>query len=158
MPATPNPHTGSPKGTLVHEFTIAVDRKDGYRFQVTFDKPQYAELALDEPPPLGGDTAPNAVRILAAAVGNCLSASLLFCAGKAKIPIDGIHTRVRTEIVRNERGRLRVGAMHVEIDPRIAPEHQEAAKCLNIFEDFCTVTESVRAGIPVEVTVRGWEA
>jgi uncharacterized OsmC-like protein len=158
MPDTTNPKTRSLSGTVVHEFTIEVDRVEDYRFRVAFDKPQYPELALDEPSPLGRDTAPNATRILAAAVGNCLSASLLFCAGKAKIPIDGVHARVRTKIVRNERGRLRVGSIQVVIEPRIAPEHQEASKCLNVFEDFCTVTESVRAGIPVDVTVRGWEA
>jgi hypothetical protein len=29
------------------------------------------------------------------------------------------------------------------------------ARCLEIFEDFCIVTESVRHGIPVAVEVRG---
>ena len=145
-------------GTLVNEFTIELEQTNGYEFRVVFDKAQFAELKLDEPAPLGADTAPNATRILAAAVGNCLSASLLFCAGKARIPIEGLRTRVRTEIHRNDRGRLRVGAIHVDIEPKIPrQEQQNAARCLSLFEDYCVVTESVRAGIPVDVTVHGLE-
>lgn len=148
--------------TLVNEFTIELEQTSGYEFRVVFDKAQFAELKLDEPAPLGADTAPNATRILAAAVGNCLSASLLFCAGKARVPLEGLRTLVRTEIHRNDRGRLRVGAIHVDIgvdiEPKIpAPEQAPAARCLSLFEDFCVVTESVRAGIPIDVTVHGWE-
>jgi len=50
-------------------FRISMDSIQDYRFRVRFDKEQYAELQMDEPPPLGGDSAPNASRILAAAVG-----------------------------------------------------------------------------------------
>jgi len=144
------------KSTLVHEFTIELERIHDYQFRVAFDKPQFPDLQLDEPPPLGSDTAPNASRILAAAIGNCLSASLVFCASKAHLPIESLRTRVRTQIHRNDRKRLRVGSIHVEIEPKIAASEQgRAAECLSQFEDFCVVTESVRAGIPVEVTVRG---
>lgn len=143
---------------VVSEFTIAVEQVRDFEFRVRFDKPHYDELALDEPAPLGKDTAPNASRMLAAAIGNCLSASLLFCARKGRLEAGPIHTRVRTEIARTEQGRLRIAGVEVEIDPNIAEENREKAhRCLDLFEDYCTVTQSVRGGIPVKVVVKGFE-
>lgn len=137
----------------VHEFEIRVVQEDGYRFQISFDK-AYAALAMDEPSPLGADSAPNGMRILAAAIGNCLSASLVFCLGKHGVKLEhGLVARVRMEIVRNEEKRLRVGHVRVElvVPPDVAPDALDA--CRSSFESFCTVTESVRAGIPVEVVI-----
>jgi organic hydroperoxide reductase OsmC/OhrA len=96
--------------------------------------------------------------VLAAAIGNCLSASLLFCARKSRVTVGPIQTKVRTEIVRNDRGRLRVSRVEVEIDPHLPEsEKAKAARCLDLFEDFCVVTQSVRDGIAVDVKVRGFE-
>lgn len=141
---------------VVNEFTIDVEESKDFEFRVRFDKPQHAELLLDEPAPLGKDLAPNASRILAAAIGNCLSASFLFCARKNKIPLGPIRARVHTEIARTPEGRLRIGKVDVEIDPGLAEADREhAGRCLDMFEEFCTVTQSVRAGIQVNVTVKG---
>ena len=38
---------------------------------------------MDEPEPMGENSGPNAGKVLAAAIGNCLTASLLFCLQKA---------------------------------------------------------------------------
>ena len=78
--------------TKVHEFGISVERLSGYEFRVSFDKPQYASLTLDEPAPLGDDSAPNAARVLAAAIGNCLSASLVFCLSRSKVELESLRT------------------------------------------------------------------
>lgn len=149
---------GNTKPNVVSEFAITLEQTADFEFRVRFDKPQYADLMMDEPEPLGKDAAPSAARILAAAIGNCLSASLLFCARKAKAELGPIRTRVRTEIARNEKGRLRIAGVEVEIDPQIAEaEKQKALRCLSLFEDYCVVTQSVRQGIPVKVTVKGFE-
>ena len=142
--------------TVVSKFTIQIEQQQDYEFRVRFDKPQHPELLIDEPPPLGRDAAPNPARVLAAAVGNCLSASLLFCSRKAKAQIGPIQSKVRVEIVRNESGRLRIGKMSVEIDAH-APEGDEekAKRCVGTFEDYCIVTQSVRQGFPIEVSVKG---
>ena len=106
--------------------------------------------------PIGHDTAPNAARFLSAAIGNCLSASLLFCARKAKVQLGPIRTVVRTQILRDGRGRLRIGKIEVRIDPRIPDaEKRKALRCLDLFEDYCVVTQSVRQGIDVQVAVEG---
>ena len=147
--------SGEDKKVAPGHFTLTVDHLGDYEFRVRFDKPQFDDLMLDEPPPLGGDKAPNASRILAAAVGNCLSASLLFCAKKARVAIEGLHTEVKVNYRRNENGRVRIAGIDVEVTPKLAEaDSSKAERCLSIFEDYCVVTQSVREGIPVNVIVR----
>lgn len=138
---------------VVSEFTLQVERVDGYEFRVRFDKEHYPEMRLDEPPPLGGDTAPNPSRVLAVSIANCLAASLLFCMNRAKRPLQGITADVRMSLVRNESRRLRIGRVEVVLRPRVEGGAEALAPCMESFEDFCVVTQSVRAGIPVDVRV-----
>ncbi|NOY94218.1 MAG: OsmC family protein [Deltaproteobacteria bacterium] len=138
----------------VHEFDMTIVQKDGYLFDVTFDDEKHAHVQIDEPPPLGEDRAPNAVRYLAAAVGNCLSASLVFCASrKLKVAVNGLETKVHVEITRDEQRRLRVGRIEVNLELPEGRSKAELEGCMELFESFCTVTESVRAGIQVDVHV-----
>ncbi len=141
---------------VVSSFSISMEQVGSYEFRVKFDKEHYPELTMDEPAPLGKDTGPSPVRILAAAVGNCLAASLVFCAARRGVEIKSMRGDVRVEIVRNENKRLRVGRMEVEIDPGLEAESIEKMKaCLPAFEDFCTVTASVRQGIDIVTRVKG---
>jgi organic hydroperoxide reductase OsmC/OhrA len=131
-------------------------REAGYRFRVRFDREGLPELITDEGPPLGEGKGPNPARLLATAVGNCLAASLLFCLGKARLSLDGLEAEVLTEFTRSPEGRLRIGGIQVRLLPRWTEETAaKAGRCLEIFEDFCVVTEAVRHGVPVEVRVDG---
>lgn len=135
------------------QFTVSLELVDDFQFRVTFDE-KMAELLMDEPEPLGADRGPNASRVLSAAVGNCLSASLLFCLKKSKVDVQGIQTDVTTTMTRNERGRLRIGALQVAIQADLEPDDRDRLdRCLEIFEDYCVVTQSVRGGLDVEVAV-----
>jgi uncharacterized OsmC-like protein len=140
---------------VASRFSVHVEQIDGFEFRVKFDKEQFAPLLLDEPPPLGHDTAPNAARVLAAAIGNCLSASLVFCLERAKVAATGVTADVDVEIVRNESRRLRVGKVNVTLHTDLEPNDPALASCLATFEDFCIVTQSVRKGIEVAVQVQG---
>jgi organic hydroperoxide reductase OsmC/OhrA len=141
--------------SVASTFSLHVEQIDGFEFRVTFDKEQFAPLLLDEPAPLGHDTAPNAARILAAAIGNCLSASLVFCLQKAKVPTPSVRADVSVEIVRNDARRLRIGKVDVTLHTNLPPDDPALAGCLTTFEDFCVVTQSVRQGIDVAVQVVG---
>jgi organic hydroperoxide reductase OsmC/OhrA len=136
-------------------FDVELEQLSGYEFKVTFDNPQFAALLLDEPAPLGGDKGPNASRLIGAAVANCLSASLVFCLStKFKQPLGPLKTKAHGTLIRNEKGRLRIGRLDVTIqmaEDAAAVQHLE--RCLAQFEDFCVVTESVRHGIAVGVRV-----
>jgi uncharacterized OsmC-like protein len=134
------------------EFTLTLSRQQDYRFNVQFDLAGVPDLQLDEPAPLGAGAGPNASRLLAAAVANCLSASLLFCLGKFKQDPEGLTAHVTGKMVRNEQGRLRVGGIAVDI--RLEQTVERLAHCADQFEDFCVVTDSVRNGIPISVQVR----
>jgi len=141
-------------GDIVNEIVVHLEEQREYQFLVRFHSDSYPDGLVDEPPPLGSGVGPNPARMLAAAVGGCLSASLLFSTRKAKVEIGEIRARVHVAIGRNENRRLRVKKIAVEIETPVSAAQAEGfQKCLEIFEDFCTITESVRAGIPVEVKV-----
>jgi uncharacterized OsmC-like protein len=137
----------------VSEFALHVEQVDGFEFRVRFDKEQYPDLRMDEPAPLGHDLAPSPARILAAAIGNCLAASLLFCMQRRRTPLRGVSADVKVSIARNDAKRLRIGKVDVVLRPSVEGGAEALAPCLETFEDFCIVTQSVRAGIPVDVRV-----
>lgn len=139
--------------SVASRFAVHLEQVDGFQFLVKFDKEQFEPLRLDEPPPLGHDTAPNAARILAAAIGNCLSASLVFCLKKENVVASGVTADVEVEIVRNEARHLRVGKVDVTLHADLPADHPALTRCLDSFEDFCIVTQSVRQGIEVAVHV-----
>lgn len=135
-------------------FSITLRQQEDFRFIVEFDQPGVEPLLVDEPPPLGEGAGPNPARLLAVAVANCLSASLLFCMRKARLNPGTITTTVEATLERDERNRLRIGGLHVSIHPTLGAEDAaRVERCVNVFEDFCIVTESVRKGIEVEVDV-----
>ncbi|MGR4874509.1 OsmC family protein [Pseudoxanthomonas sp. LARHCG66] len=134
--------------------SITLEQEDDYAFRIRFDDTTIAELMTDEPEPLGKGEGPNPTRLLVSAVANCLSASLLFALRKFKNSPGKLVTHATAELVRNEQGRLRVGHIHADI--RLAEAgtaHASLERILAQFENFCVVTESVRHGIDVSVSV-----
>ncbi len=135
-------------------FKISMERVEGLEFRVRFDWPEVEDVILDEPSPLGHQRGPNASRLVAAAVGNCLTASLLFCLQRSKVDVGPVRTEVEGSLARNERGRLRIAGFRARIHlPVTGDERDKLARCLGLFEDYCVVTASVRDGIPVDVEV-----
>lgn len=140
---------------VVHRVTVT--RTEGFTFDVAFDAaPAASRLVMDEPAPLGRSTGPNAADLLCGAVANCLAASLLMCLQKSRADITALSASATARIERNERGRLRIVGIDVEITPALAPDDaSKLDRCLGLFEDFCLVTASIRQGIPVNVHVAG---
>jgi organic hydroperoxide reductase OsmC/OhrA len=137
------------------EFTLTLTQEADYVFRIAFDDTAMPSLLTDEPAPLGAGSGPNPSRLLVAAVANCLSASLLFSLRKFKNTPGTIVTRARARMDRNAQGRLRVAHIGVDIElPEAASEYLQLERLLQQFENFCVVTESVRSGIAVDVTVR----
>ena len=132
---------------------VRLQQQQDFRFEIDFGggKPP---LLADEPPPLGAGAGPSPTQLLAAAVGNCLSASLLFALRKFKQHPEPLRAVVEPEVGRNAEGRLRVLSMKVVLTlgvPAAQLEHLDRA--LASFEAYCTVTQSVSAAFPVQVQV-----
>jgi len=135
-------------------FEVKLERAEEYRFDVELGDEANTVLVMDEPAPLGNDSGPNAARVLAGAIGHCLSASLIYCLDKSRIEVADVHAHVTGSIVRNPDGRLRLGSLKVKLEPKLLTEAPgRIDRCLEIFEDFCIVTQSVRAGLDVVVEV-----
>lgn len=133
--------------------TVRLVQQQDYQFKMQFGGAAPDWLA-DEPPPLGQGAGPSPVQLLAAAVGNCLSDSLLFALRKFKQTPEPIQCEVVAEVGRNPENRLRVLGMQVTLTLGVAADSlQHLERVLDQFEAFCTVTQSVGAGIPITVRV-----
>jgi len=139
-------------------FQLRLTQQKNFQFLVEFLDTEVPPITTDEPPPLGEDAGPNPSRMLAAAVANCLAASLMFALRKFRNEPDPVTVEVDVSMARNEAKRLRVGTVGVVIKlgkPGASFEHLD--RVLAQFEDFCVVTQSVRNGFPVNVQVRDSE-
>jgi len=133
-------------------FTLTL--KDHYAFTVDFGADGPPPITVDEMPPLGHAEGPGPTRLLGSALAGCLGASLLFCLRKARVDVPAMRTDVRVTSGRNAKGRLRIQKVEVHIAPTVpADQIPRMARCLDVFEEFCTVTAGVREGFQIEVSV-----
>jgi uncharacterized OsmC-like protein len=132
---------------------VTITRQSGYQFLVDFGEGLPQWLA-DEPVPLGQGLGPSPDRMLMAAVANCLSASLLFALQKFKQDPGTLVATATPTLERNENKRLRITGIAVKIAlGRASAEIEHLDRVLSQFEDFCTVSMSVREGIAISVEV-----
>ncbi len=134
---------------------ITLEQIADYEFKIRFDDTAIPDLVTDETAPLGRDAGPNPSRMLATAVANCLCASLLFALRKYKNTPGTIGAKAKATLTRNDHGRWRISHINVDLqlaDKAVLLEHLD--RVLAQFEDFCIVTQSVRQGIAVDVSVR----
>ena len=133
--------------------TVYLQQQSDYRFEIHFED-NMPVLTSDEPVPLGTGTGPSPVQLLCAAVGNCLSDSLLFAFRKFKQTPEPIQCEVQAQVGRNEQGRSRVLKIAAKLKLGVAGAQLEhAERVLSQFEEFCTVTQSVGQGIPIHTRV-----
>jgi len=136
------------------QFTVELAQLTDFRFEARFDAPAMPVLVTDEPPPLGGGTGPNPARLLATAVANCLAASLLFAMRKFGNRPDPLRAIATATLARNEQARWRLARIAVDLHlGAAAGDLKNLPRVLGQFEDFCVVTQSVRAAFPVDVRV-----
>jgi uncharacterized OsmC-like protein len=150
-------HTNFKRKVMSQVVTVDLKQEQDFRFAIHFAD-GIPVLYGDEAPPLGKGTGPNPAQLLAAAVGNCLSDSLLFAIRKFKQNPEPIQTTVAATIDRNAENRLRVQGFNVRLTlgvPAHSLEHVDRA--IAQFEEFCTVGQSVRQGIPIAIEVHDSE-
>jgi uncharacterized OsmC-like protein len=136
------------------ELRLQISQVGDYAFRIEFEGTQLEALLTDEPAPLGHDSGPNPSRVLLAAIGNCMAASLVFALRKFKNQPGPITAGIRATPERNAEGRWRIPRADIEL--RLAEpgeNHAQLERIMAQFENFCVVTQSVRDGIDVQARV-----
>jgi uncharacterized OsmC-like protein len=126
-----------------NSITVELIQQHDYRFDVHFGD-AIRVLTSDEPRPLGTGLDPSPVQLLCAAVGNCLSDSLLFALRKFKQAPEPLRCTVEAKVGRNIENRLRVLQMTATLRlgvPAAQLEHLD--RVLAQFGAYCTVTQSI---------------
>lgn len=137
------------------EIRLTLTQEGSYNFRLDFHEHGIPDLLTDEAEPLGEGLGPNPSRLLLASVGNCLAASLVFAMRKFHNQPGSVRAEVSARLVRNEQGRWRIPRAQVQLHlAEGGGAHQHLERILEQFEAFCVVTQSVRDGIAVDVTVR----
>jgi uncharacterized OsmC-like protein len=146
----------SPPTTEFPSIRVEVDQLDRYRFEVTYPETSLRPLTVDEPAPVGGGDGPDPARALAGAVGHCLSTTLFNTLERSRVPTTPIRTTVTVSFGRNAAGRKRVVGLEARIEcaPLNESDRDRFNRGVAIFEDYCTVTGSVRQGIQVRTELR----
>jgi uncharacterized OsmC-like protein len=120
---------------------VTLEQQEDFHFAIRFGD-GIPLLHSDEHPPLGKGAGPTPDQLLAAAVGNCMSASLLFALRKFKQAPEPIRTEVEATTGRNEANRLRILRIAVRLKLGVpAANLQHLDRVLSQFEQFCTVGE-----------------
>lgn len=133
--------------------SVTIHQRSGYRFRNEFGAGM-PSIESDLSPPLGEGAGPSPEHFLCAAVANCLSSSLVFALARFKEDPGPLTTTALARVGRNEHNRMRVLGIEVKMTlGGSAADLPHLARALETFEDYCTVTASVRAAIPVTLQV-----
>ncbi|MCY4756757.1 OsmC family protein [Pelomonas aquatica] len=112
-----------------------------------------APVITDEPDPVGSNAGPSTPSMLAMAVGHCLSASLVETLRHTGIYVLSLSTEAIAIVVPNDEGNPRIKEIRVTITPVVEKPSGNIARCIAVFENYCTVCQSIRPAIPVHVEV-----
>lgn len=140
-------------------FSVKLAHQTNYQFlsQASEDGRMHGKpYVSDEPDPVGDDAGPSTPALLATALGHCLSASLLEALRHAHISVLGCETEAVAVVKPNSEGHPRIDHVEVKVRPRVKERNPRMNRCADVFENYCTVTSSVKRGIDVRVHVE-WE-
>jgi organic hydroperoxide reductase OsmC/OhrA len=144
------------RGQPERRFAVHLEHQGRYRFmsQASEDGVTHgAPYPSDEPDPVGENSGPSTPALLGSALGHCLSAALLEALRHAHVEVRDCETDAVAVVVANEQGLTRIDHVDVTIRPRIAERFPRADRCADIFQNHCTVTQSVKRGVEVRVQV-----
>jgi uncharacterized OsmC-like protein len=137
-------------------FDVHLRHLDRYRFETQASEdgnPHGKPYISDEPDPVGDNAGPATPAMLATAVGHCLSASLLETSRKAQLAIDGIETKATAVVVPNQEGNPRIKRIEVDMYPSLREDSPRRQRCEDVFQNYCTVSSSLKPAIDIQVAV-----
>lgn len=139
----------------IFKTNVTVEWVEDLTFKLNFENAALPELFIDETHDIDSPEAigPDPSKLLISAVMGCLNASFAFCLKKSKISLKGMTAKGELISKRSEEGLWRVSKIDVELVPEVEEGIPRFERCVEIFHKYCTITESVRQGIPVNVTI-----
>lgn len=137
-------------------FDIHLRHLERYQFETQASEAGLAHgvpFRSDEPDPVGDNGGPATPALLATAVAHCLSASLLETSRKARLAITGIDTAATAVVRPNAEGNPRIARIEVTLHPRLGEDNPRRAQCEAVFQNYCTVSSSLKPAIDIVVRV-----
>jgi uncharacterized OsmC-like protein len=137
-------------------FGAHIEFVEGFKFKSQAyegDVAHGAPVLTDEPDPVGSNAGPSTPSMLAMAVGHCLSASLVETLRHAGIYVKALTTEAIAVVTPNAEGNPRIKQINVTIRPVLDKASGNIQRCIDVFENYCTVCQSIRPAIPVHVDV-----
>ncbi|MHA1607454.1 MAG: OsmC family protein [Candidatus Freyarchaeota archaeon] len=117
----------------------------------------FSEFYMDELEPEGHDSAPNPADYLLVSIGGCTASSFVYAARKFGVPIEKVNVKVRGRYVR-KKGMVRIGLVDVEVEAFHSSMSEEDLEnlewCIKVFRKYCVISESLREGLPIHVTLK----
>ncbi|MBI1889563.1 MAG: OsmC family protein [Burkholderiales bacterium] len=144
------------KGQPERHFGASIQFIEGFKFKSQAyegDAKHGTPVITDEPDPVGANAGPSTPSMLAMSVGHCLSASLVETLRHVGIYVTSLTTDAIAVVVPNEEGNPRIKRIDVVIRPVLPKDSPNIKKCIGVFENYCTVCQSIRPAIPVHVEV-----
>jgi organic hydroperoxide reductase OsmC/OhrA len=144
------------RGQPERRFAVHLQHQRRFRFQSQASEDGILhgkEFASDEPDPVGENSGPSTPALLASALAHCLSASLLEALRHSHLEVLGCETDAVAIVRPNQDGNPRIDRVDVTIRPRLTERSPRMQRCAEVFENHCTVTQSVRQGVDVRVQV-----
>ena len=118
----------------------------------------FTGIQVDEPHAFhGDDRGPSAAEYLAIGVGGCLGTSFAYCLQRVEVQPKAIDVSVDVQLHHPADGQpLSIARMTTSIDVSLeGGEDEDMLKlCAESFKKYCSVSNSVVAGIPVDVQVK----
>jgi uncharacterized OsmC-like protein len=144
------------KGLKERIYKVKVKLERDMIFKYDLGELKLRECIIDETNKVESEMlGPNAAHLVTMAVLGCLSSSYIFCFSKKDFSVKDLEAEAMITIFRNEKGFQRVKKIDVSINPKIdSPEmRKRAVQCQKMFEQYCTITASIREGIEVNVNI-----
>lgn len=137
---------------MVHNLKITLDYSEKLHF--TASARNFEDIHVDEPESFhGSNLGPSSVEYILIGIGGCLGSSLIYCLQKKKVQVDELSLIVEGIIKHvGPKMHLKLIEINVEINFKAKKTFsQEVENCLNVFQDYCVVTNSLLNGIPINV-------
>lgn len=121
---------------------------------------QFDGLAIDEPEEFhGDDRGPSSVEYLGVAIGGCLGTSFSYCLKRMEVPIKTMSIAIDVDLHHEEiddGNFLRITGITAEMNVTLKNDEDSELLdlCIESYKKYCVVTQSVIAGIPVDVQIK----